>query len=257
ILQKYADAMRFEPGIPLGSRGTLQGTKYEVVGFQVRQVTVDGDHYQWREYLLFNPYRAFHYLTEYDGHWNFVTPVYALPLGERVPGGAAPRAFRGQTYRHFQTAAATTLFVLGEFPWQVRAGERAGAADYVAPPHILSAEITADKEVTWSLGEYLPGAELWQAVALPGKPPAPGGIYANQPSPYGAAVSRIWRQAMALLVLALLVWLVPSLGAREQQAFSQALVFDPRAPEAPLVTPTFALDGHASAVRIDTTSDVD
>src|SRR5262249_14935886 len=123
IIQKYDAAMRFEPGIPLGSRGTLQGTKYEVVGFQVRQVVVDGEAYRWREYLLFNPYRAFHYLTEYDGHWNLVAPVYSVPRGERIPAGAAPRIYHGQTYRHFQTATATTLFVLGEFPWQVRAGE--------------------------------------------------------------------------------------------------------------------------------------
>jgi hypothetical protein len=257
ILQRYTDAVRFQPGIPLGSRGTLRGTKYEVVGFQVRQVTVDGDDYRWREYLLFNPYRAFHYLTEYDGHWNFVTPVYALPLGERIPGGTAPRIFHGQTYRHFQTATATTLFVLGEFPWQVRAGERAGVADYVAPPHILSAEVSADKEVAWSLGEYLPGAEVWQAFALPGAPPAPVGIYANQPSPHGATVSRMWGHAMVLLVLALLVWLAGIFGASEKQAFTQALVFDPRSPDAPFVTQPFVLDGRASPVRIDTASDAD
>ncbi len=257
ILQRYQDALRFEPAIPLGSRGTLQGTKYEVVGFQVRQITVDGDDYRWREYLLFNPYRAFHYLTEYDGHWNVVTPVYSVPPGERVPGGATPRTFRGQTYRHFQTATATTLFVLGEFPWQVRAGEQAVVSDYVAPPRILSAEVTADKEVTWSLGEYLPGDELWRAFALPGRPPTPVGIYANQPSPHGSAVSRMWGQAMALLAVALLVWLVPIFAAHETRAFTQALVFDPRAPEAPLVTPTFVLDGRASAVRIDTSSDLE
>jgi len=257
ILQRYQDAMRFEPGIPLGARGMLQGTKYEVVGFQVRQVTIDGDDYQWREYLLFNPYRAFHYLTEYDGHWNLVTPVYALPRGERVPSGAAPRVYRGMTFRHFQTSTATTLFVLGEFPWQVRVGERAGVADYVAPPRMLSAEITADKEVTWSLGEYLSGERLWEAFALPGQPPTPIGIYSDQPSPYGATVSRMWSQALALLGLALMVWLAGVLGARQQQAFSQALSFDPRAGEAPLVTPTFDLDGRASPVRIDTTSDVD
>jgi hypothetical protein len=257
ILQRYTDAIRFEPGIPLGSRGTLQGTQYEVVGFQVRQITVDGDDYRWREYLLFNPYRAFQYLTEYDGHWNVVTPVYSLPPGERIPGGAAPRVFHGQTYRHFQTATATTLFVLGEFPWQVRAGERAAVADYVAPPRILSAEVAADKEVTWSLGEYLPGAELWRAFALTGRPPTPVGIYANQPSPHGGAVWRLWRQAMALLVVALLVWLAPILVEGETQAFTRTLVFDPQAPDAPLVTPTFVLDGRASAVRIDTSSNVE
>jgi hypothetical protein len=70
-------------------------------------------------------------------------------------------------------------------------------------------------------------------------------------------MARLWSQAIALLVVALLVWLAGILSAREKQAFAQALVFDPRAAEAPLVTPAFELDGRASPVRIDTVSDVD
>src|SRR5262249_16504232 len=69
IIQAYKTAMRYEPAIPLGSRGKLRvGAKdilYEVVGFQVRQIMVDDTAYQWREYLLFNPYQEFRYLTEY------------------------------------------------------------------------------------------------------------------------------------------------------------------------------------------------
>ncbi len=121
ILQKYTDAVRYEPEIPLGTRGTLRDVVYEVVGYQVRQVNIDGTPYQWREYLLFNPYKVFHYITEYAGHWNFVSPVPSLPGGDRVPGTTS-RSYHGQSFRHFQTATATTVFVLGEFPWQVRVG---------------------------------------------------------------------------------------------------------------------------------------
>ena len=39
----------------------------------------DGETFEWDEYLLFNPYKGFRYLTEYDGHWNFVTPLEAMP----------------------------------------------------------------------------------------------------------------------------------------------------------------------------------
>ncbi len=31
---------------------------------------MEGVAYSWHEYVLFNPYKGFRYLTEYDGHWN-------------------------------------------------------------------------------------------------------------------------------------------------------------------------------------------
>ena len=43
-----------------------------MIGFQQRSTQSGGETYSWREYLLFNPYKGFRYLTEFDGHWNFV-----------------------------------------------------------------------------------------------------------------------------------------------------------------------------------------
>jgi len=36
---------------------------WEVIGFQVRTIRVQGIDYSWGEYLLFNPYEGFRYLT--------------------------------------------------------------------------------------------------------------------------------------------------------------------------------------------------
>jgi hypothetical protein len=267
ILQKYTDAVRYQPAIPLGTRGKLRDVVFEVVGFQVRQVVVDGTPYQWREYLLFNPYKPFHYLTEYAGHWNLVSLLSALPGGDATPGSRLSRSYQGHIYRHFQTALATTVFVLGEFPWQVRVGEKVTAADYVSPPRLLSAEINADKEVTWSLSEYISGNDIWAAFALPARPPRPEGIYANQPSPYGASVRSMWKYAAMLAALAGLVWIAHFATARQKQAFSQSFIYGARpvgraAPTVPggdtsFVTPVFDLDGPASAVRVDTAADID
>ena len=258
ILQKYHEAVPAEPLIPLGTRGTIREVKYEVVGFQVRQITVDGVAYHWREYLLFNPYHEFRYLTEYAGHWNYVSTLRALPDGEHLPGNSGSREFGGVNYRHFQSAEATTVFVLGEFPWQVRVGDKVMAVDYVAPPRILSAEVNADKEVTWSLGEYVTGAEVWRWLSLAGRPPAAEGIFADQPSPYAGRTGRIWRQAILLFALAVFLWLAHLATAREQVAYSQVLTFDPRVvQDASLVTPAFALDGRPTAVRVDTAANLD
>ena len=260
ILQKYADAVVHEPLIPLGTRGKIRvggrQLDYEVVGFQVRQIVVDGTAYQWREYLLFNPYRAFVYLTEYAGHWNIVSTLRTLPEGGATPGGSS-RSFQDQRYRLFQTARASTVFVLGEFPWQVRVGDTATTVDYVAPPRILSAEVTAEQEVTWSAGDYVEGAEIWAGLSLPGRPPKREGVFANQPSPYAGRVRRLWRTAPLLVALATVLWLVHLATAREKVAFSRDFSFDPRMQDASFVTPVFELDGRPSAVRVETQAGVD
>jgi ribosomal protein S27E len=258
ILQRYTEAMKEEPLIPLGTRGKLLETEYEVVGFQVRQIVVDGVSYQWREYLLFNPYREFRYLTEYAGHWNFVATLNALPGGGPTPEGAAARSYGGQRYRHFQTAVAKTLFVLGEFPWQVRVGDTTTGVDYVAPPLMLSAEVDSDKEVTWSLSRYTSGDEIWKGLSLPGKPPRPDGVFADQPSPFRGAVGTMWRRAALFAAIAMVLWIAHLVSARGRQSFAQNFAFDPKSPQdTSLVTPVFELDGRPSAVEIETATNLD
>ena len=51
------------PLIPLGTRGKIRGTDYEVIGFERRTIHVDGAAYSWHEYVLFNPFKGFRYLT--------------------------------------------------------------------------------------------------------------------------------------------------------------------------------------------------
>src|SRR6201987_6043388 len=125
ILQTFEQITSAErPLIPLGTRGKIRGTDYEVIGFERRTIYVDDIPYSWHEYVLFNPYKGFRYLTEYNGHWNDVSVLKALP--EMVSSLGPPKVkYLGETYKHFQTAKAETSFVLGEFPWQVRVGESA------------------------------------------------------------------------------------------------------------------------------------
>ena len=88
--------------------------------------------YQWREYLLFNPYHGFRYLTEYAGHWNVVSTlrlaarrrrdarttrhraridgrtVPALPDGDRDDRVRARASFRGRFASATRRRVATT-----------------------------------------------------------------------------------------------------------------------------------------------------
>src|SRR5277367_77906 len=98
ILQTFQGKERIQPKIPLGARGNLNGASYQVIGFQQRTVLADGDFFCWDEYLLFNPYQGFRYLTEYEGHWNFVRVMSALPVETRSAGKRAVFV-KGLTYR--------------------------------------------------------------------------------------------------------------------------------------------------------------
>lgn len=72
-----------KPTIPLGARGTLKGELLEVVGWQRRAVRYYGVDYEWSEYLLWNPYRGFRWLTESNGHWLLLKPVPGEPEAAR------------------------------------------------------------------------------------------------------------------------------------------------------------------------------
>src|SRR5690606_8101318 len=131
------------------------------------------------------------------------------------------------------------------FPWRVKLGDTAMVDDYVAPPLILSSERTGN-ELTWSFGEYAPGPELWKAVGLPGKPPHPVGVAANQPSPHAGSPRRLWKAFLAFAVLGLALQLLLAVGGAVGKP--DALPFVAVATEPTRVaSPVFTVGGWASA----------
>ncbi len=249
VLQSFESSQRVRPLIPLGVRGVLRGATWEVIGFQVREIVVESVPYQWSEYLLYSPYKGFRYLTEYDGHWNFVSTLHALP--DEVPAGYRHIVrYAGQTYRPFQTSTARTVFVLGEFPWQFRVGEAVYVEDYVAPPLTLSAERTED-EVVWSQGEYIRGDEVWKAFRLQGAPPPARGIYSNQPSPYTGRTKSIWAWFLLMIAALVVMAIVTSISSSNEKVFESQYTYSTVSKgENSFVTPVFELKGRPSNVRI-------
>ena len=254
ILQKIQEKMRRTPEIPLGTRGKFGEVQYEVIGFQARGIRVDGVEYEWEEYLLFNPYRGFLYLTCYCGHWNVVRVLRALP--EVVPGTRPTAKYLGQSYRHFQSSTARTLFVLGEFPWRVRVGETVQANDYTNPPYLLSSEESGN-EITWSLGEYVDGERIWKAFGLKDRPRTPTGVYVNQPNPRLAKVKSAWRMCMAALAVTISLGIAIHMMARREQVLDERHHFyADQTGEQSFVTPIFELKGHESNVVVQTRTDL-
>jgi hypothetical protein len=120
--------------------------------------------------------------------------------------------FDGRTFRIFQRARATVRHVLGEFYWKVTVEETVDSADYIAPPDLLSVEISRGesgpedgarpgaKEANYSLGTYVAHDEIEQAFGV-SKLPRSFGVAPNQPSPVDKRVYVSWLGFGALLVL--------------------------------------------------------
>ena len=229
---KALEQPAFQPLIPLGTTGDVPEGKMTVIGAMARSVTVDGTQYFWSEYLLYNPQIGFRWLVHSDNHWNY---VQAVPPGE-VYEIARSASYRGKNYKIFQDAPCRVETVLGEFYWKVEAGEQVRGVDYVAPPYMLSKEVStvyvsddAGKtkrttgEINWSLGTYVPVQQIEKAFSVSGLP-RPSGIAPNQPYKHWW-VYKYWLAFIVLMLLAGVVAFLVSGSSKE--VFSQTVNFAP------------------------------
>jgi hypothetical protein len=257
VLQRHERQMRVAPKIPLGRRGTWHGAPWEVIGFQQVTITVEGTDYSWTEYVLFNPFRGFLYLSEYLGHWNVIEKLHERP-GPSSDGGVPAAILAGKTFKHFQTAEARTTFAVGEFPWEVRLGDKVTARDYVAPPFILSSE-SYDGETTWSLGSYTPQEVVRRAFGIEQSWHSPVGVFANQPNPHKARAGNVMK-VCGLLILGLFAMLLVNVaGAKKEQVFEgrYSYSFAGEDSSSAFVTDLFTLSGRPSNVNVEIDTDAD
>jgi hypothetical protein len=159
--------------------------------------------------LLYHPQVGFRWLVDSDDHWNFVE---AVPPGE-VAELQKTVQFRGQTFKIFQDAPARVEYVAGEFYWKVEVGEGVRAVDYVAPPLMLSKEVSMagvqtggteqqpqfvrTGEINWSLGRYVPVKDVEKAFGASALP-RPSNVAPNQPFPY-KAIYKYWLLLLPVL----------------------------------------------------------
>ncbi|HEX6715886.1 MAG TPA: DUF4178 domain-containing protein, partial [Pyrinomonadaceae bacterium] len=141
----------------------------------------------------------------------------------------------GKNYRIFQDAQARVEIVLGEFYWKVEAGEQVRGVDYVAPPYMLSKEVStvyitdAGKkkrttgEINWSLGTYVPVQQIEKAFSVSGLP-RPSNIAPNQPYKHWW-VYKYW--LVFILVLLCAGALAFLFSGSSKQVFSQSVTFPP------------------------------
>lgn len=229
ILQRQSNAIDSRPRIPLGTRGTWHGAPWEVIGFQVVTISVEGVDYSWSEYVAFNPYRGFLYLSEYQGHWNIIEKLHRTPL-EREGARKPTATLDGRTYTHFQTATARTALALGEFPWELRVGDAVIARDFVDPPYMLSAEASEGDRVV-ARGHAPPSDVIAKMFNLKESLLKPIGVFSNQPNPYIES-SRSVAKRMWAFVLVLGIMLVANIAVSSGDVvFTNRYTFRPTLPD--------------------------
>jgi hypothetical protein len=249
LIQTAQERQRITPRIPLGRRGTLFGTPYEVVGFQHVKDQYSG----WTEYLLFNPWQGFVWLVTYNGHWTFVRRLLDLPVVDPDSGSGGRVHFKGEPYRLFATSEVVTDYVLGEFYWKVQVGMPVSVADYVHPPRVLSRETyLGAAEETWSQGEYVQPKIIQEAFQLePLEGLTGAGVYLNQPNPHAEKSRQLAWLVPVLILILLAIQLVSAGRAANQQVFEGAYVYRAGATNSVVVTRPFKIAGGKQAVEID------
>jgi Domain of unknown function (DUF4178) len=171
-LAYYRQDNSLEPLIALGSRGTFnqfgRTTRWQVVGYQERcnvPTSSDDESWFWREYLLYERKEGFAFLVDAQDGWSIVRPLTGAPrqVGDKV-------AYSGVAYRPKEASyPAATTYVLGEFYWPVRKGQRSRNTDYAGTgkgARLVMNREDSGTEVNWSQGSVLNADEVMKAFGI-------------------------------------------------------------------------------------------
>ncbi|MBK8394211.1 MAG: DUF4178 domain-containing protein [Leptospiraceae bacterium] len=261
VVDTFTNKIKRRQVIGLGQRGELFGTLWETIGYMER-VEQTGN-YTWSEYLLFNPLKGFRWLTEYGGHWSFVTTIKDTPeLYPNVGNNSGTELavpnyayHKNTSYQIFSNGTAKVTFVIGEFYWQVRVGEIVNMQEFIAPPETLSLEKNAEERI-WSVGVYTNADTIKNAFQVELPMPFQTGIAPNQPSPHGAdtavKVKKLWKY-FAFTILIIQIGFC--LGNKTEELYKGTMVFS--ANEKTKVTPPFEINMETTTLEINFSSPVE
>lgn len=243
IIQEYNERITAKPTIPLGSRGTFEGEEWEVIGFVTRKVV--NYEYHWEEYLLFNPYLGFRWILNQYGHWSFTTPLVVNPttkFNHRI-------AFHeGKKYNAYSTGKAQVTFVLGEFYWEVKAGEIVKTWDLVRSGEMVSVEYD-DKGKNWTYSKYIEPKEIEAAFGMELDFRKKKGVAQHQANPYQKLLKSIVPvYLLAVLLLIVGQFVFQGISSDELVATMQGMS---QPDQVEKVSDPFRIEGRTSNVEVE------
>lgn len=235
-----------KPSLDIGITGKLKGRAYAVIGYLKRFTGTPPERYEWEEYLMYSEEAGYAWLIQYNGHWSLGKPVTRQP--EEVPGPRPQARFLDQRYKHFATYRAEVAQVIGEFNWRVKVGEHAEVFDYIAPPYMLSREVT-EREMTWTVAEYLTQEEMLKAFKPARALPKQVGVGANQPAPPGSDPP-YWKVCALFLLIMVVIQLVLASKGDHNAVWQGTLALDKGETQHSLSVPTVHVDGRQGNIVV-------
>lgn len=235
-----------QQALPIGARGRFDNFLYEVMGFVVKEESKYK--YRWREYSLFNPYRGYAFLSEYNGHWNFVWPIEDDP---RVHVSDQHFKYEDHNYDLYQKYTAQVVYASGEFFFDVVDITASTVNyEYIAPPFMLAME-QSDDSMLWCKGEYFTMAEIASAFSLPtGKLPGQTGIGYTQPFNASFTSSALISFTAVIILLTLVIQLVLNNAAEDKIVFQGEFDRNQLTDQKVLVSPSFTLDNGPQSLEV-------
>jgi hypothetical protein len=247
LLQYFSAQKNYLPLIELGTRGKLRGKLWEVIGYMVR--ADQASDFAWEEYLLFNPYYGYRWLTQSEGHWNLVRTIKEKPIvrGTRRSESAT---LNNQKYTIFNRGKAVVKFVIGEFYWRVRVENIVEMTDYISPPYMLSIERDRT-EIVWAQSEYVEPKEILDAFKVTKDVlSARRKIGPNQVSVATRKWTEIWKLWVLFMTFLTVAEIAQVAMASNKELLRQSFEYTPNTKVPEVTTPVFALEKDASNLRL-------
>ncbi|UKJ06485.1 DUF4178 domain-containing protein [Solitalea lacus] len=166
------------PAIPIGTKGEINGYTFVVAAYMVKKES--GNEYRWREYLLINENKGYAFLSEYDGHWNFIVGKNFL-VDLKPQGNMYQARYNQLPFKLFNKYTPQIIYALGEFDWNILE-DNIACREFIAPPFMLVHEKQGNNS-DWFMATYKSSTEVAEAFSIENKLlPAKIGIGANEVS---------------------------------------------------------------------------
>lgn len=209
--------------LPLGTKGTLFGDPYRVVGFMVKKEARSPA--RWAEFVLLNEATGkTAQLAVYEGHWMFIQPVEKQY--DVTPAYMNHHSYVDTlqgAYQIYNRYSPRILYAIGEFDWNILDDEQLVITEFIAPPFMLVREDSKVSKVThWFKGEHLEPSQISTAFNIePHRLPYPEGVGAVQPGPVSASWEPLKTFTLWLLLLLVLTQLYFVVAKPAQQLVYQ------------------------------------
>jgi hypothetical protein len=250
VLKNRGNAFRTGVALKIGDQATIENVRWTIIA--IHEKNEAGTSYYWREYTLFHPEYPYHFLSEFDGHWNFLRPVEGIPEREKQDA-----VYEKNKYEFFLKGRAITRTAAGEFQGMPDYQGRTETREYVSPPLLISSEL-AYSTFGWYQGQYIKRKEVANAFGKTlSQMPAQHGVGSSQPTPE-FIIPRKWLFAsfMVPFVVLFLIQVIFT-DHKSTVVFSERYTLpDSISSGYSVVTPSFMLDNGKKNLEVTLNSDI-